>query len=200
MNLHLQHLLGGDGQRCVFHELFPSLSFVLFWCFEVRIAVFSPGEAVAVHAQELALPLLLATAPGLRRDELSGVQLQRTNVIVSFASEEPTCVKWCSFVFLLPQLWQSGKSSLRFQRPAHSSTVMALKPWPIEGLISTGSPAMTLRHSTECTRALGLSLTSDTMSPRRFVLYSTVVLSGLPFSFPMSRNLTSPATPTETVP
>ena len=35
-----------------------------------------------------------------------------------------TCMKWCSLVLVPLQFSQAGKSSLRFQRAAHSETDM----------------------------------------------------------------------------
>ena len=44
----------------------PLLPLILLWSLEVRVAVSPPGEAVAVQAEQLALPLLFASAPGLQ--------------------------------------------------------------------------------------------------------------------------------------
>ena len=70
------------------------------------------------------------------------------------------CMKWCSLVDSLPHARHSGKRSFCFQRQDHSSMVMHLRPLPTDGLISTGSPFMILRHSRWWTSALGLELTS----------------------------------------
>ncbi len=124
----------------------PLLPFILLWQFEVRVPVGPPGKVVAVHAQELALPRFLTPTPRLHKPKpsrgssslciLSGQEF-RIDLALNFhcLSEATminviicifTCVKWCSLVFLLLQFRHSGKSSLRFHRPAHSSTVMIL--------------------------------------------------------------------------
>jgi len=53
-------------------------------------------------------------------------------------------VNACSLVFFPPQFKQSAKtgSSLCFHLAAHSSTLMILNPWPMDGLISTGFPCI----------------------------------------------------------
>ncbi len=53
-------------------------------------------------------------------------------------------VNACSLVFFPPQFKQSAKmgSSLCFHLAAHSSTLMILNPWPMDGFISTGFPCM----------------------------------------------------------
>jgi hypothetical protein len=77
-----------------------------------------------------------------------------------FLPRHHVCMKWCSLVAVPSHARHSGKRSLRFQREVHSSTVMIFKPLPTLGLISTGSPRMILRHSVECTVALGSAFTS----------------------------------------
>ena len=47
-----------------------------------------------------------------------------------------------------------------------------------EGLISTGSPAMILRHSTECTRTVGLSATRVVSGARRLDTTSDRLMAG----------------------
>lgn len=66
--------------------------------------------------------------------------MHRVSLSHVFFPRHQVCTKWCSFVFMLPQLRHSGKSSFLFHLPAHSSTVMIFMPWPTDGLISTGSP------------------------------------------------------------
>lgn len=65
-----------------------------------------------------------------------------------------TWMKWCSFVLRLPQARQSGKSSLRFHLQDHSSTVIIFRPWPTDGLISTGSPRIRTNLGDNCQSAL----------------------------------------------
>ena len=77
-----------------------------------------------------------------------------------FLPRHQVWVKWCSLVLVAPHARQSGKRSLRFHRALHSSTVMILRPLPMLGLISTGSPRMIFALSRECSKAVGSAFTS----------------------------------------
>lgn len=57
---------------------------------------------------------------------------------------------------------------------------MTLKPWPTEGLISTGSPAITLAHSTACTRTMGLESVAVSMGARRLEVTSARLMMPRP--------------------
>lgn len=131
-------------------HLLPALLLVLFGREEVRILVRAPGEHVALHAEDLALPLLLAAAPRLHEVVLLRVVRAACRAVCRSRSTRaflPASARMVGNVGrrkgrhggaraalgragrgedTAGSTHQSGKSSLRFQRFAHSSTVMIL--------------------------------------------------------------------------
>ena len=77
-----------------------------------------------------------------------------------FLPRHQVCMKWCSLVSVEPHARQSGNRSFRFHLALPLVHGHDLESVAEEGLISTGSPFMILRHSTLWTLALGSAFTS----------------------------------------